>query len=370
MAGHSRHSPKAGTASKRVPSILRPPQSGTSKKKPKSPTSRKKLAVTKTRKAATIALVNANSRNSRLLKLPIELRTKIFGYVLGDQLIHVEYNMSYAHESTWANGPLGNVHTQWSLAPGFSHMVCSADTTEHAAYLKSIYGYSEIPKEEYPDYYSEGCEKRHHRCFIMNEHEDHSARKLSLSLLGVSRQTYEEAHGILWTTNTFSFREPSVFNKFVAERNFVQRKKMAKLHLQITWPYLGALDWTRPSMERLMGNLPGLRNLDLCVEVSFIAQLARGLPTIASDPQLVRYLTTFAQFQQLPLKQARTIVAESEPFRKQPSGWNNRRFTWLEKRELACYIETRLLSDPSTTDVTEKVACKLEAERLEREAVK
>lgn len=226
-----------------------------------------------------------------------------------------------------------------------------------------------MPKEENPDYYSESCEERHRRCFIMKEHEDHSARKLSLSLLGVSRQTYEEAHGIFWTTNTFSFREPSAFKQFVAARNFVQRKKMAKLHLQIIWRRLGATDWARPYLKRLMENLPGLSNLDLCFEVAFSAEPASGLPSIASGLPLVPYLITFLQFLQLPLKQVRTIVAEWEPFRKQLLEWNYRRSTWLEKRGLACYIEASLLSDPGTTDVAAKVARKLEAERLEREAV-
>ncbi|KAL8917812.1 MAG: hypothetical protein Q9208_007741 [Pyrenodesmia sp. 3 TL-2023] len=338
----------------------------------KKPKSRKKLAVTTTRKSATVALVKANACNSRLLRLPIELRRKIFGYVLGDQLIHVEYNKPYAYESTWANGPLGNVHTQWRQSWGFSHMVCSADTTEHAAYLKSIHGCSEMPEGENPEYYSESCEERHRTCFIMKELEDRTARKLSLSLFGVSRQTYAEAHDILWTTNTFSFSEAAVFKKFVEDRNFVQRKKMTKLHLQIPWPHPGAPHCAKPSLKRLLENLPGLRNLDLCVEVGFLEQRGKVLPYIASGPCLVPYLATILQFQQLPLERVRTIVAESESVRKQLT-WhglqNNTRSTWLEKRGLACYIEARLLSDPGTTDITVKVTRKLEVEQREREAV-
>lgn len=122
-----------------------------------------------------------------------------------------------------------------------------------------------------------------------------------------------------------------------------------------------------------MENLPGLSNLDLCFEVAFSAEPASGLPSIASGLPLVPYLVTFLQFLQLPLKQVRTIVAEWEPFRKQRFEWNalqnDGRSTWLEKRGLACYIEASLLSDPGTTDVAAKVARKLEAERLEREAV-
>ncbi|KAL8898770.1 MAG: hypothetical protein Q9207_006539 [Kuettlingeria erythrocarpa] len=322
------------------------------------PRIRKKLAVTQTRDPAIKTLVKANGRNSPLLKLPEELRIKIFRDVLGDQLIHVKYDKSI----TYVKEP-----------PRISHSVCSADTTEHAAYRKSMYGSSKVPHGDDSNHYSESCEKRHSSCYSTSRDEDQTGKKLSLSLLGVSRQTYEEAHDIFWATNTFSFHTPSDFKEFVSARNFVQRKKLAKLHLQITWRSSGITDWNRPWLKRLMGNLPGLRTLDLCLEVAFPPNPDSQLPSpTVGGPDLDCWLAMFLNFQQLPLRQARVIVAESRSLHRYLSKrkllQDDRRSTWIGKRELACYLEARLLSEPGVTDLSAQVARKLEAERLEREA--
>lgn len=277
--------------------------------------------------------------------------------MLGDQLIHVEYD----RESTYANE-----------ASGFFHSVCSADTTESAAYLKSTHGSSEVPEGDDPDYYSESCEERHSSCYTTTGDEDQAAKRLSLSLLGVSRQTYEEAHDIFWTTNTFSFRDPLAFKKFVSARNFVQRKKLAKLHLQIIWLHSGSTTWDRSRLKRSIENLPGLRALDLCVDVAFLAETNRPVPLFTvGGPALDGWLRMFLSFQPLPVRQVRVIVAKSGYFYKRVSHYkllqDDRRSTWIEKRELACYLEARLLSEPGVTDVSAQVARKLEVERLERE---
>ncbi len=267
----------------------------------------------------------------------------------------------------------GRANTYVDKASGIFHSVCSAGTTEHAAYLKSIHGSSEVPNGDDSNHYSESCEDRHSSCYRMSTDEDQTAKRLSLSLLGVSRQTYEEAHDIFWATNTFSFRKPSDLKKFVSARNFVQRKKLAKLHLQISWLSTGIKDWEKPWLTRVLGNLPGLTTLDLCLEVDFLPNPDCQLPSLTVDgPDLDCWLAMFLGFQQLPLRQARVMIAESRSFHKHlflnESLQDERRSTLTEKRELACYLEARLLSEPGVTDVSAQVARKLEAERLEREA--
>ncbi len=278
--------------------------------------------------------------------------------MLGDELIHVEYKK----KGTYVND-----------ASGIFHSVCSADTTEHAAYLTSMYGSSKVPDGDDSNHYSESCEERHSSCYSTSRDGDQTAKRLSLSLLGVSRQTYEEAHDIFWATNTFSFRKASDLKKFVSARNFVQRKKLAKLHLQISWLITGIKDWGRPWLKRLLGNLPGLATLDLCLEVTFFPDINSQLPSpTVGRPALDCWLAMFLNFQQLPLRQARVMVAESRWFHKHlflnKSLQDERRSTLTEKREFACYLEARLLSEPGVTDVSAQVARKLEAERLEREA--
>ncbi|KAI4128036.1 MAG: hypothetical protein LQ338_002927 [Usnochroma carphineum] len=325
---------------------------------------RKKLAVTKTRNPATIAMINANAKHSPLLKLPTEIRTKIFSYVLGNQLIHLKQDGVHKPENA-ADASCGNVNTKSQSRCVFRHVVCSAATTEDMAYTISIQGCPKVPEGEDPNYYVQSCDSRHSQCYPRFEASDCTASRLSLSLLCASRQTYEEANHIFWTTNTFSFTELVSFRRFVEARNFAQKKMLAKLHFNTDQKTRWQRQWTKGFSERFATNLRELKRVYLCLEVDCPA--AYWLPSI--DPELLESTLTrscFLRFQHFPLTDIRVILAEQA---LSPS-WSShhKRYTWLEKREIACYYEARLSSKSENADVTMDVARKLRAEQQAREA--
>jgi hypothetical protein len=90
---------------------------------------------------------------------------------------------------------------------------------------------------------------RHHNCF------DHTSdlvedgcfpgnigRQLSVDILEVCQQTYEEANPILWHTNTWPIHRPLEFEQFMMRRTPEQRQMMTKLHLEID-PYFYSIGY-------------------------------------------------------------------------------------------------------------------------------
>ena len=64
---------------------------------------------------------------------------------------------------------------------------------------------------------------------------ERAKRVLDLSILRASRQLYEEAGHILFTTNTFSFCEPHDFTIFARSLNPAQRRKIRSLEFGVTF---------------------------------------------------------------------------------------------------------------------------------------
>ncbi|KAL8722201.1 MAG: hypothetical protein Q9181_007538 [Wetmoreana brouardii] len=341
------------------------------------PRPRKKIAVTKARNAGTIALVKLNADTSPLLKLPAELRKKIFTYVIGDQLIHIG-------RFKQCDGSL------------IRHALCTADTSEATAYEESILGYSQIPEWEDPVCYVEIFGSRHEACMpwpgkvychdSSNDSQNNPPAEqiptMDLSLLSVSRQAYEEANHILWTTNTFCIDSPSAFKSVITSLNFGQKNKLAKLHIAMRLAnesenHMVRDKWCKAINDRLVEKLRGLESLDVCLELDVLACDWES----CDDPLLAPLLS----FQQLPLEKTRVIIGD-----RQSSLWSilwwllahpassthgrrefvtkeEVRFTRIEKRELACHYETRLLSSAGNIDVSAEVTRRLELERQARE---
>ena len=57
----------------------------------------------------------------------------------------------------------------------------------------------------------------------------HPNQKFNLAVLGVCRHLYEQAHHVLWTTNTLSFDDPVSFGKFFSSFNLGQLHKLTLL---------------------------------------------------------------------------------------------------------------------------------------------
>lgn len=146
--------------------------------------------------------------SSPLLRLPLEIRNKIWSEVLGDRLVHLRYlgddirdvlTHEYLHErSNWSRMLTTTYASAWR------HVVCEEDGPENQESKKlttadgvrskrshftcewNLYYYKTImPKNIYKDWYSCGH------------------KMMRLSVLRSCRQIYIETNKILWTTNTF-----------------------------------------------------------------------------------------------------------------------------------------------------------------------
>ncbi|MCJ1455250.1 hypothetical protein MMC28_005604 [Mycoblastus sanguinarius] len=205
---------------------------------------RKKQAVTKIHSATTKALIQRNALGSPLLKMPAEVREQILLYILGDKVVHIKY---------FKDGELELVH---SLERGlnsmpadrraFRHAVCVAYHSESRAYKEASHGYRCVPCDDSAEYYIVNCAERHQLCGCHDNNQfptlryGHLSPKIDLAVLGSCRQLYEEAHHLIWTTNTFSFDDPISFGNFLANLSLPQKRKLKKLHLSrpsITKPY-------------------------------------------------------------------------------------------------------------------------------------
>jgi len=160
--------------------------------------------------------IRQNATSSPLLRLPLELRQRIWEYVLGHQLIHISRD-EY----------MRNNRCRWF------HTVCESAITEPEAY--------ELSKSEEYDKAVGGmkegedmrlCQNRHAVCYeallpANKEHRPHN--KLHIDLLGVCQQTYVEANSILWGTNTWSIYRYA-WNDWHYLRTPDQKRLIKKVH--------------------------------------------------------------------------------------------------------------------------------------------
>ena len=162
-----------------------------------------------------------NATTSPLLKLPAEIRERILTFVLGGMLIHirctpfsfVEFTKSRVSKGVWAE-------------PGFSRYICQEKLTETQSRNKSRQGYPVIPTSDMKEYYIKQERECHARCY-----KPGNEKQVNLQILGSSRQLYEEANYLLWSTNTFSFDDSFVLGRFLECLNASQKQKLQKLHL-------------------------------------------------------------------------------------------------------------------------------------------
>ncbi|KAN0102837.1 hypothetical protein V8E51_011150 [Hyaloscypha variabilis] len=172
----------------------------------------------------TKAILKTNATNSPLLRLPQELRNKIWGYVLGNQLIHIglrEWHQRYTSKLT---------------NPHLYNTICQSSITERKAYelsktLKNVQTTSMKPEEAKILL----CGDRHAACYadiaVKSCDNTFTLRGLDVSALTVCRQVYVDANPILWATNTWSFHMSSAWRLWLENRNAIQRRLLRKVHL-------------------------------------------------------------------------------------------------------------------------------------------
>lgn len=99
-----------------------------------------------------VSSINRNASTSPLLKLPGELRDKVFRLVVGDQFIHVKW--------THHGGCDGIPKCDF----GLQYTKCVATVSENEAYKEFNSGYNKVLLKDSQKYYNSTCKERHEKC--------------------------------------------------------------------------------------------------------------------------------------------------------------------------------------------------------------
>ena len=222
---------------------------------------------------------------SPFLELPQELRLQILRLILGGRFIHVKYRESPDYSGR-----------------SLCHSICVEEETEDSVYLKFKAGQDE------------GLISRHRGCY---QSVDESHRKLDLGVLRVCKQVYEEASLIPYTANTFSIRDPSVFEAFTQQLLPVQIQSIRALYLDVDlMSHNHTLGWTHIFEDyRSVGPTDNasrplkLHSLHLCLaQSSFDKEYIRCCRGVGPDV----WVGGFLQLQQCRLKHVTVVMTYYE----------------------------------------------------------
>lgn len=180
------------------------------------------------------------------MKLPVEIRDKIFRALLGDQVLHIS-RFSY---TTWHDS-LDSKKRNKAWLGYWEHCVCLHPRSEDEDYRR----FKHDNREE-----SNETDIGHVDCMGQSDGDlPVTDAHLDLRILRVCRQLYHECSPVVWTTNTFSFDDGVLFSDFMSERSFIHKKLMKRLHLHTNDP--PGTSWNAVSTVKLIRSLQGLREL-------------------------------------------------------------------------------------------------------------
>lgn len=262
--------------------------------------------------------------------------------MLGDRLVHFRY--LYDDEFSFETNEELHTGMRWSqkLRKGYGsawrHVVCENDcpeaqedrnftTSRGVVFIKRSHHACEsdlIYDTPDPDLiYTELCYFGH--------------ETMRLSVLRSCRQIYVEANRILWTSNTFSFADPTTFRRFMMTRTTNQRRLIKSLRLQMEQVLDEEYQWNKSLNMALVRSLSTLRRLRLNME----HKLAFTSYKPAKTHNLL-YITTFFdglnKLSTLPLTEVE-IVVESPKYESEDRLW-----TKVDRQDFAERLREMLLN--------------------------
>ena len=205
--------------------------------------------------------IQRNATESPLLRLPGELRDRIFRLVIGDQVIHLLRIDKHV--------PFG----QKNRPKCYTHGVCIAERSEDNAYQDFMeHGYQNRPPPfPFEPGYNGGhlpYFRCHDRCVSMCKNQgnagQHGGSRISLGLLLTCQQAYVESFHLLWATNTFSFEDPETLQFFTKALNPLQKAKLNAMHIHKRCDedqYYVQNKWRHVRTATFLRNVKSLRTL-------------------------------------------------------------------------------------------------------------
>ena len=288
---------------------------------------------------------------SPLLRLPLEIRNKIWSEVLGDRLVHFRYlygdKVSFEVNEDLHAGMHSSQKPQRRYGSPWRHVVCERDcpeaqedrksTTSEGQLLlmqshhacESNLGY-ETPE---PDrIYKEWCYPGH--------------QTMCLSVLRSCRQIYVEANNILWTSNTFSFADPTTFRRFLMTRSINQRRLIKSLRMQV-----GRFSdyWNKSLTMALVRSLSGLRYLRLNIEYKLLESKKLLFDSYESAKSfnylyITSYFVPLQKLSALPLTKVEIVVENRK------DAPENHLWTKMDRQDFAEGLRKTLL-DPKGAEI-------------------
>ncbi|KAL8765819.1 MAG: hypothetical protein Q9209_007223 [Squamulea sp. 1 TL-2023] len=187
----------------------------------------RKRVASSASEASTDTITIRNARNSPLLRLPPELRDRIWKDILGERRIYVEYNNND------------------------DELDFETDDIYHMGYQDSLWRNV---------VYEPNCpEDRNCQCV----YDDAGETTLNLAILRTYRQTYIESNRILWTTNIFCFSNGTTLRRFMTTTTGNQKRLIRNLRLRMEWTTTEIMLWNSALNNEFVENWSGLRSLRL-----------------------------------------------------------------------------------------------------------
>jgi len=167
-----------------------------------------------------------NLTSSPLLQLPAELRVRIFEYVLGGSIIHVE-QLPWGHVDKYEKKDVAFGQGLWNEICHFPEREYNSYTSFRNASMLASNTPFEKPKNGRDigtGYHVESWSARHSECshepqlfhFNANFERWLTRNRLVLSPLRTCKLIYQECRRLPYTGNTFLFRSPSTFQAFTS----------------------------------------------------------------------------------------------------------------------------------------------------------
>ena len=285
------------------------------------------------------ASIERNAKVSPLLKLPSELRDKIWIEVLGGRLIHLDFDEDDDTSDSESLPDSGQLH--------WMHTVCQHDCKENRSDRKAPRPHFECrfhPEDMYFDLFDEDPEPL-----------DDDAT-LHLTVLRASRQLYVEANRVLWTTNTFSFPDGPTFQEFMKARNIHQKRLIRALRFEMHWDLGHERLWNSALAMALVKSLTGLQTLRLQI----VCDLEKEVWDHNKDRfvRLTTYTEGLRKLSILPLTSVEIAVRPSNSgfsIKNNPSatpGWYRSSELWQKGDRDRCARDLKaLLLDPKGAQV-------------------
>ncbi|KAI4263405.1 MAG: hypothetical protein L6R42_001454 [Xanthoria sp. 1 TBL-2021] len=331
---------------------------------------RRKRAAFTTPKAATKAIIKRNATVSPLLRLPAELRDKIWGEVLGGRLVHLDRQRFIDCDEdfdTFDHGPdlsenesglsgngsgasedeSGTSEDESTTEPnhnGWQHAVCQHDCPENRPDRKVVTRWRDEEDVFWLRPHHE-CSFRHGDIYSPEPEALPTRSTMHLTVLRASRQIYVEANRILWTTNTFSFRDGVTFSEFMKTRNIHQKRLIQNLRFEMLWGWLDERHWNSALNMALIKSLTGLRTLRLQI----VCNVEKELWDHTKDRfvRVTSYTDGLRKLSILPLKSVEVAVGSSRHDRYDGLGtrpWNDHLWKKSDMDQCAEDLKSLLLN--------------------------